>query len=136
MTTASVEAAGVRRAPPTSVRRGRLLVSIADHSLLIALAIAFLAPVVFIGLTSLMTNEQALSAQLWPEPFAWGNYVDVFSSAPIWRWALNSFIYASLATLGLLVSSIPVAYAFSLHWRGRDAVFLVVLVALRCCRRR
>ena len=95
------------------------------------LAVAFLAPVVFIGLTSLMTTDQALSAQLWPSPFAWHNYVEVFSSAPIWRWALNSFIYSSLATLGLLVSSIPVAYAFSrLRWRGRDWVFLVVLVAL------
>ena len=40
-------------------------------------------------------------------------------------------IYAGLATLGLLVSSIPVAYALSrLRWRGRDAVFLVVLIAL------
>jgi multiple sugar transport system permease protein len=40
-------------------------------------------------------------------------------------------LYSGLATLGLLVSSIPVAYAFSrLRWRGRDAVFLVVMVAL------
>ena len=40
-------------------------------------------------------------------------------------------IYATLATLGVLLSSIPVAYALAkLRWRGRDAVFLVVLVAL------
>ena len=98
-----------------------LLISIADHSLLIVAAVAFLAPVVFIVLTSLMTTDQALSSKLWPSPFRWRNYVDVFTSAPIWRWALNSFIYASLATIGLLVSSIPVAYAFSrLRWRGRD----------------
>src|SRR5262249_61666498 len=33
--------------------------------------------------------------------------------------------------LGLLLSSIPVAYALSrLRWRGRDAVFVVVLIAL------
>jgi multiple sugar transport system permease protein len=104
---------------------------VADHSLLIAAAALFLAPVVFVTLTALMTNDQALSARLWPEPFRWGNFVDVFESAPLWRWALNSFIYSSLATIGLLLSSIPVAYAFSrLRWRGRDAVFLVVLVAL------
>jgi multiple sugar transport system permease protein len=108
-----------------------VLVAIADHSILIVVAIAFLAPVVFIGLTSLMTTDQALSARLWPSPFRWRNYVDVFSSAPLWRWALNSFMYASLATIGLLVSSIPVAYAFArLRWRGREAMFLVVLVAL------
>ena len=132
MTAAPVTVAPAeRRRPPAAIRRQRLLVAIADHSILIVAAIAFLAPVVFIGLTSLMTTDQALSAKLWPSPFRWHNYVDVFSSAPIWRWALNSFIYASLGTLGLLISSIPVAYAFSrLQWRGRDAVFLVVLVAL------
>jgi multiple sugar transport system permease protein len=134
MSTAAVKAQAapaLRRTPPRSVRRRRLLVTIADHSLLIVAAFAFLAPVIFVVLTSLMTNDQALSSRLWPSPFQWSNYVDVFSSAPIWRWALNSFIYASLATLGLLLSSIPAAYAFSrLRWRGRDAVFLLVLVAL------
>jgi multiple sugar transport system permease protein len=128
---APVPVAVERRKPPASVRRRRLLVTIADHSILIVIAFAFLAPVIFIGLTSLMTNDQALSAKIWPSPFRWHNYVDVFTSAPIWRWALNSFIYAALGTLGLLVSSIPVAYAFArLQWRGRDVVFLVVLVAL------
>jgi multiple sugar transport system permease protein len=121
----------VRRTPPRSVRRRRFLLTVADHSLLIAAAIAFLAPVGFIALTTLMTTEQALSPRLWPEPFQWGNFVEVFQKAPLWRWALNSFMYSSLATLGLLLSSIPVAYAFSrLRWRGRDTVFLVVLVAL------
>jgi multiple sugar transport system permease protein len=120
-----------RRTPPPSVRRRRFLIAVADHSLIIAVAAVFLLPVVFIGLTALMTNDQALSPKLWPEPFQWSNFTEVFSSAPLWRWALNSFIYASLGTLGLLLSSIPVAYAFSrLRWRGRDTVFLVVLVAL------
>jgi multiple sugar transport system permease protein len=78
-----------------------------------------------------MTTKQALSPRIWPAPFAWGNFIDVFETAPLWKWAFNSFLYASLGTLGLLVSSIPVAYAFSrLRWRGRDAVFLIVLVAL------
>ena len=120
-----------RRRPPNAVRRRRFLIAVADHCLLIAFAAAFLLPVVFIALTSLMTDDQALSSKLWPEPFQWSNYTEVFSSSPLWRWALNSFIYAGLATIGLLISSIPVAYAFSrLRWRGRDAVFLVVLVAL------
>jgi multiple sugar transport system permease protein len=128
---AAAVATAVRRKPPAAVRRRRFLLAVADHSLLIAAAALFLAPVVFILLTALMTNEQALSARLWPDPFQWSNFTEVFHQAPLWRWALNSFIYSSLATLGLLLSSIPVAYAFSrLRWRGRDAVFLVVLVAL------
>jgi multiple sugar transport system permease protein len=128
---ATAVATAVRRKPPAAVRRRRLLVAVADHSLLIAAAALFLSPVVFIALTALMTNGQALSSRLWPEPFAWGNFTEVFETAPLLKWAFNSFLYASLGTLGLLVSSIPVAYAFSrLRWRGRDAVFLIVLVAL------
>ena len=129
--TAATATTVVRRTPPREVRRRRLLVAIADHSLLIAAAALFIAPVIFITLTSLMTNSQALSPRLWPDPFQWGNFVEVFDKSPLWRWTLNSFIYASLATIGLLLSSIPVAYAFSrLQWRGRDSVFLIVLVAL------
>jgi len=129
--TAATATAIARRTPPRAVRRRRFLVALADHSLLIAAAGLFVAPVVFVLLTALMTNEQALSPRLWPEPFAWGNFVEVFEKSPLWRWALNSFVYAGLATLGLLLSSIPVAYAFArLRWRGRDAMFLVVLVAL------
>jgi multiple sugar transport system permease protein len=120
-----------RRKLPRAVRRQRFLVAVAEHSLLIATAIAFIAPVAFILLTSLMTNQQALSPDLWPRTFEWGNYADVFHKSPLLRWTVNTMIYAGLATLGVVVSSIPVAYALSrMRWKGRDAVFLVVLVAL------
>jgi multiple sugar transport system permease protein len=132
VTSATVEAGTfVRRKPPTGVRRRRLLVAVANHSLLIAAAIIFLAPFIFIVLTAFMTNAQALSPDLWPHPFRWRNFIDVFHKIPLWRYALNSLLYGGLATLFLLLSSIPVAYAFSrLRWRGRDAAFLVVLVAM------
>jgi multiple sugar transport system permease protein len=120
-----------RRKPPANVRRRRFLVTVADHSFLIAAALVFLAPFVFIVLTAFMTNDQALSPDLWPHPFRFQNFADVFSEAPLWRYALNSLIYGGLATLFLLASSIPVAYALAkLRWRGREAAFLVVLVAM------
>jgi multiple sugar transport system permease protein len=131
MSTLDVTVPLVRRRPPARVRRKRLLVSVANHSLLIAASIAFLAPFAFITLTALMTNDQALSANLWPHPFAWHNFIDVFTKAPLWRWALNTFEYAFLATLGVVLSSVPVAYALArLRWRGRDLAFIVVLIAL------
>ena len=133
MSTASVEVTAplVRRKPPWSIRRRRLLLSIANHSLLIAAAIIFLLPFVFITLTALMTNDQALSARLWPSPFQWDNFIEVFRQAPLWRWALNTMMYAGLATLGVLVSSIPVAYALSrIRWRGRNFAFGLVLIAM------
>jgi multiple sugar transport system permease protein len=132
MTSATVEAVPVvRRKPPAEVRRRRFLLSVANHSLLIAAAVIFLAPFLFIVLTAFMTNDQALSPDLWPHPFRWHNFVDVFRKIPLWRYALNSLFYGGLATLFLLMSSIPVAYALSrLRWRGRHAAFLVVLVAM------
>jgi multiple sugar transport system permease protein len=121
----------VRRELPAAVRRRRLLIAVADHGLLIAAAVVFLAPFVFIGLTAVMTHNQALSSRIWPHPFRWSNFVDVFHQAPVWRWYLNTLWYSGLATLGVLVSSIPVAYALArLRWRGRDAAFMVVLIAL------
>src|ERR1044072_1526425 len=121
----------VRRTPPKAVRRRRFLISVADHSFLIAATIAFAFPFIFMVLSSLMTTEQSLSPRLWPDPFQWSNYTEVFHQAPMFRYALNTLIYSGLATLGMLVSSIPVAYALSvLRWKGRDLVFLVVLVAM------
>jgi len=132
VTSATVEAGTfVRRKPPADVRRRRFLLAVANHSLLIAAAVIFLAPFLFIVLTAFMTHAQALSPDLWPHPFRWHNFIDVFHKIPLWRYALNSLLYGGLATLFLLISSIPVAYAFSrLRWRGRDAAFLVVLVAM------
>ncbi len=131
MSAADVSAPFVRRRLPQHIRRRRLLVTVANHSVLIAASIAFLAPFIFITLTALMTNDQALSARIWPHPFAWNNFLDVFTKAPFGRWTLNTLQYSVLATLGVLVSSVPVAYALArLRWRGRNVAFMIVLIAL------
>jgi multiple sugar transport system permease protein len=132
MTTTPFEAPTVvLRERSRSLRRRRFLIRVANYSLLIAVAALFLAPFVFITLTALMTDRQALSSDLWPQPFRWSNFSDVFAKGAFWRWTLNSLLYSGLATLGLLVSSIPVAYALSrLRWRGRNAAFVIVMVAL------
>jgi multiple sugar transport system permease protein len=121
----------VRRTVPRAIRRKRLLIAVADHSLLIVLSIAFIAPFVFMVLTALMTNAQALTPKLWPQPFDLHNIVQVFNEAPMLRYAGNTFMYATLATIGLVLSSVPVAYALAcLRWRGRNLVFVGVLVSM------
>jgi multiple sugar transport system permease protein len=121
----------VRRSVPWAVRRRRLLVSTAEHSLLIVLAIMFIAPFVFMVLTGLMTSAQSLTPRIWPSPFDFHNIVQVFKTAPMFRYAGNTFMYAGLATLGLVLSSVPVAYALAfLRWRGRNLAFLGVLVSM------
>jgi multiple sugar transport system permease protein len=119
------------RPVPPAVRRRRMLMSVANHSVAIALSIAFLLPFVFILATALMTNQQALSPNVWPHPFVWSNFRTVFHSFPFVRYTLNTVIYAGLATLGVVVSCVPVAYALSrLRWRGRQVAFILVLSTL------
>jgi multiple sugar transport system permease protein len=128
---AGITAPFVRRRVPATVRRKRFLLAVANHAVLIAAAIAFLAPIGFMALTALMTSDQALSSHLWPHPFRWHNFVDVFTTAPIWRWTLNTLQYSVLATIGVLISSVPVAYALArLRWRGLNIAFMIVLIAL------
>ncbi|HKA69647.1 MAG TPA: carbohydrate ABC transporter permease [Actinomycetes bacterium] len=120
------------RAPQS--RRGRhrqLLVFIAEHAIAIAVALMFLAPFVFIALTAVMTNTQALTANLWPTSWQFDNFVEVFRAAPMLRYATNSLIYSVLATGFMLLSSIPAAYALArLRWRGRNLAFMAVLVMM------
>ncbi|HET8672025.1 MAG TPA: carbohydrate ABC transporter permease [Thermoleophilaceae bacterium] len=126
-----VSAPFARRQVPRAVRRRRVLIAVADHSILIALSIMFLAPFAFIALTALMTNDQSLSSNLWPHPFKLHNFVQVFSSAPLFRYYANTILYAGLATLGLLVSSVPVAYALArLRWRGRSLALVLILASM------
>jgi multiple sugar transport system permease protein len=112
-------------------RRRRTLTFIGEHALAIALALAFLAPFVFIVLTSVMTNEQALTPDLWPQSWHFDNFGKVFDNAPMLRYLANSLMYSVLATGFMLLSSIPAAYALArLRWRGRNLAFLGVLVMM------
>ncbi len=102
-----------RPAVPPAVRRHRFLVAVATHSGLIACSVLFLAPFAFIVLTALMNDLQAGGQNLWPHPFRWGNFATVIHSFPVLRYAANTFLYAGLATIGVLLSSVPVAYALA-----------------------
>jgi multiple sugar transport system permease protein len=116
---------------PADLRRRRFLMGVGNHAILIALAAVFLMPVAFIVLTALMTDRQALTPALWPRPFRLANFPDVFRDIPLIRYTWNTFRIAALASIGVVVSCIPVAYALSrLRWRGRQGVFLLVLSTL------
>jgi multiple sugar transport system permease protein len=87
--------------------------------------------VVFVLLTAVMSDEQAFSEDLWPREWHWGNFAEVFETAPLLSHLGNSLLYSLLATAGMLLSSIPAAYALAkLRWRGRDTVFLLVVAAM------
>jgi len=121
-------AARTRRPIPPAVRRRRFLTEVGNHAALIAVSIMFLLPMAFIVLTALMTDSQAKTPDFWPHPFQWANFLDVFDRIPLLRYTLNTVTISTLATVGVVLSCIPVAYALSrMRWRGRNASFLVVL---------
>ncbi|QFZ16406.1 carbohydrate ABC transporter permease [Saccharothrix syringae] len=109
----------------------RTLDWIAVHSAGLALGLMFALPVVFVLLTAVMSDSQAFTADLWPREWHWGNFLEVFEAAPLLRYLGNSLLYSLLATAGMLLSSVPAAYALAkLRWRGRQAAFLLVVGAM------
>jgi multiple sugar transport system permease protein len=128
-----VAAAGTAapRTRTAGARRRRLLTVVVNHTLALTLAAFFLTPFIFIVATSLMTKQQALSSNLWPNPFVWSNFREVSDLFPIVHYALNTLVYAGLSTIGVVLSSVPVAYALSrIQWRGRQFVFVLILATM------
>jgi multiple sugar transport system permease protein len=120
-----------RRPRPAGVRRHRFFMTIANHAVLIGVSLIFMVPVIFMLLTAVMTDQQALSSKLIPNPVVLKNFWTVFQQIDLARYTWNTFLYAGLSTVGVVVSCIPVAYAFSrLEWKGRNIVFLLVLSTL------
>jgi multiple sugar transport system permease protein len=120
-----------RRPIAPGPRRRRFLNSVANHTVLIALAAIFMFPIIFVLMTSLMTDTQANTNQMWPQPFQWGNFLRVFEVSDLEVYVFNSLRIALLSMTGVVLSTIPVAYALSrMRWKGRQAVFVIILATL------
>ena len=117
-------------------RRARIRLfgaGVSKHTVLIALSAMFALPLVWMVGTSVKTAGQALQLPVvwWPHPFVWSNYPDLFASLPYFRFFWNTFLYAAITIVGVLISSSLVAYGFSrLRWPGRDGLFYVMLMTL------
>ncbi|MFI8927652.1 carbohydrate ABC transporter permease [Streptomyces sp. NPDC053474] len=120
--------AGRRDPAAARARRKRILHWIAVHSVAIAVALLFLLPFVFVFLTSVMSDSQAMSGDLWPSSWHWENYKAVFETDGFLTWWRNSLLYAGLGTLFTVCSAIPVAYALAkFRFRGRRTAMLLVI---------
>ncbi|WP_377271413.1 carbohydrate ABC transporter permease [Peterkaempfera sp. SMS 1(5)a] len=124
--------AAALRARPTpagrAARRHAALHWIAVHALGVAAALFFLLPFVFLFLTSMMSDQQALTSDLWPHHWAWGNYSKVWHTPGFLTWWRNTLLYAGLGTALTVVSSLPVAYALAkFRFRGRRIALMAVI---------
>lgn len=125
-------------APPhagfwASRRRQRTAKMFFVYLLLLSGAVAVCIPFVWMVSTSLKNLGQVfLFPPQWiPQPFVWRNYYDALTVVPYGRFFLNTVIITGISIVGIMLSSSLAAYSFSrLRWRGREAVFLIVLATM------
>jgi len=99
--------------------------------LLLGISILFIVPLLWMISTSLKEAQDLVGIRWIPTRLAWENYVDAFSFGMWPQWTLNTVIITVLSVIGQVLSSSLVAYAFArLRWRGRDALFSVVLATM------
>jgi len=113
-----------------SQKRQQLIARIIIHAVLIAGAIAFLFPLIWMMSTALKPLEETtrIPPTILPSKFMWSNYVKATSAIPFWLYAKNTLIVCVLSVTGTLISSILVAYGFSrVQWKGREVLFYCVL---------
>jgi multiple sugar transport system permease protein len=102
------------------------------HTILIASALAMVAPFVWQVVTSLKSLSSATSVppSLLPEG-RWENYGKVFDVLPFGHQFLNTVLMAGLRTIGQVLFCSMAAYAFArLRFPGRNVLFGVLLSVL------
>jgi multiple sugar transport system permease protein len=107
------------------------------YVLLVALALLFVFPIVFMLFSSLKPNQQifidvrSFRAFLPVGDISIDNYQGVFNRVPVLRFLFNSiFVTTVTVTLGLLFNSMA-AFALSrMRWRGQNMLLLVIIATL------
>jgi multiple sugar transport system permease protein len=102
------------------------------HTILIASALAMVAPFVWQLITSLKSLSSATSVppSLLPEG-RWDNYSKVFQVLPFGHQFLNTVLMAGLRTVGQVLFCSMAAYAFArLRFPGRNVLFGILLSVL------
>lgn len=97
------------------------------------LAVIFVIPFIWMLSTSLKADAQIFALPpVWiPETIHWNNYTRVFEVMPFWTYLYNSTLITGITIFGSILSGSLVAYAFGcLEWRGREALFLLVLATM------
>nr|WP_223185805.1 carbohydrate ABC transporter permease [Streptomyces sp. CBMA152] len=119
-------------AAQTARRRRRLPFS-AWHLLLAPLSIGFALPLVWLVLSSVMTNAEInrFPPALWPKGIDLGGYRYVLGNAMFPRWFANSCIVSTVAVGANLVLGSLGGYAFArMRFRGSRALLVLMLATM------
>ena len=102
-------------------------------ALVIALALAWLAPIVWVVGLSLKPNDVLMRSTggLLAPPFTLKNYTDITATSAVFGWMLNSAIVAFGQTVLTLALSTLAGYGFArTDFPGKKIVFVLVLAGL------
>lgn len=108
----------------------RFLTRLVFYLMIMILGLAFALPLLWMISTSLKTDPQVYRVPpIWiPNPMRFQNYVEVCTRRPFGLWFVNTLQYCIPSTIGVLVSSVLVAYSFSrIQWWGRDFLFFLCI---------
>jgi multiple sugar transport system permease protein len=106
---------------------------VVSYLVVIAGAVVMLLPFVASVANSLKTYAQYISVPptFWPDPVQWSNYADVWERAPFGLYAWNSFVIATLAVVGNVLSSAMVGQALArMRLPGRGVLLTAALGTL------
>ena len=97
-------------------------------------ALVVLFPFYWMLITSLK-DYKSYNAESTPTPYitspTFDNFIDVFTTASLGRYLLNTLIFTVLTTAIMLVVTVLAAYGFSrIKFRGRNTVFTVMLALM------
>lgn len=99
--------------------------------LMVFFAILFIIPFLWIIATSLKPESAVFSSQWLPDTLQFDNYLKVFEKIPFISYLKNSVVISAITIIGTVLSSSIVAYAFGcLEWKGRNAVFILVIATM------
>ncbi|MCL6547816.1 MAG: carbohydrate ABC transporter permease [Alicyclobacillus sp.] len=103
------------------------------YVLLILLTAVFLLPFLWMLSSSFKGNQDifVFPPSLLPKHWLWRNYPEALTYIPFARYLFNTLVISVASVIGTLVSTPPVAYAFSrIQWRGRNVLFGICLATI------
>jgi|TARA_Y100000758_G_scaffold177883_1_gene126498 multiple sugar transport system permease protein len=101
--------------------------------LLLATAILFSIPMIWLVLSSLKPAEQLTEDpySLLPASWQWNNFSDALDSMPYLVYLTNSLLLCAGTVVGSVLSCSLVAYGFArLRWRGRRLLFGILVATM------
>jgi multiple sugar transport system permease protein len=122
-----------RTADSTAARVRLQLGRVGVYAFLVVGALVVFLPYVWMVSVSLKPESEIFQAStnLIPSRIRWENYRDAWTTYPIGRWLLNTFLVSSIETVSTVLTSVLAGFAFArLRFWGRDQLFYLYLAAM------